>query len=146
MIKKAAEVKSARKNKLDETTGSWKGPNGEDLGKEGKSTRCKVGEVEFFSYDSMDEAIAQLSAPTCLKLVNAQVETNAKNEARAAAVGTPSEKGLRDAAFLQLTSTPDGLQKLAACAGDQTKLNALVEETISEIKKASGIAEDNGEE
>lgn len=120
-----APVKSARKSKLDE---------------KGNKVRTEVGTAEYPEYDTVDEARHALSDGVVLKLVNAQVATNAKNNVRAEAVGTPSEKALISEAFSRLTGTAEGMARLAAVQGDTTRMQALISEVVEELKKEKGIA------
>lgn len=139
-IKKSAEVSSARKNKQDPVTKDWIAPDGTNLGPKGKKTRVKVGNVNYVEYETTEEAQRALTDAVCLKFINAQVETNAKNTARAEAVGVPSDKTLRNDAFVRLATTTEGQAALAGCIGDQPKLDALVEETMAALRIERGIS------
>ena len=146
MQKKTVDVKSSRKNKppVAPATG-WTGPNGEDLGPKGEKTRCKVGTVEYEIFDSLPEMTTALGDAKVLALANTQLATNAKNEARALAVGGQTSTSLRNKALNKIISTPELFTRLAATAGDQTAQDALFSEVIETIKEEEGIVDEEEE-
>lgn len=144
MKKKTVDVKSSRKNKKPETPGgNWTGPNNEDLGPKGEKTRCKVGTVEYDIYDSLPEMQTAIGDAKILALSNTQLATNAKNEARALAVGGQTSTSLRNKALNKIISTPDLFALLAATAGNQEAQDALFTEVIDGIKEEEGIEDES---
>lgn len=95
-----------------------------------------VAKIDYPEYETLDEAVKALSEARALELCNVQVATNAKNEARAAATGVPSQSKLKEEAFMRLAQHPHKLQEVA---GDAVRLNALLEAEILLIKKEKGI-------
>ena len=113
-----ADVKSARKSK------------------DGK--RETVAQASWPVYETLHEAVAAEGEKEILDLSNTQRGTNAKNAARSAATSSPSEKVLRDKAFMQLATTAEGQARLAEVSSDPVRFAALIDEIVDELKAAEG--------
>ena len=142
MITCKASVTSARK----------KG-GGYFLNDKGKRIRQEVGTISYPEYETFAELIQAEGETNVLKYSNAQIATNAKNKARAEAVGTVSETELNRLAMIRVTQ-PENLPKIAAlqtqAAGDanlyRSLFDQLIASTVAEIKAEKNIEDDDGEE
>jgi hypothetical protein len=121
----SADVKSS----IDPATGE----------KRADGKRVVVAQIDYVQYDSLGEAVSALGDETVLKHTNAQIETNAKNKARAAATGVESHDSLVQKALKLLFSTPEGTARLQQTAGSPA-FNTLIDETIGQIKAAAAIS------
>ena len=98
--------------------------------KEVKSDSKVVGQAEFFQFDSVDEAVQEMTSEKVLKLVNAQVQTDAMNIVRATATSKPSKIALERMAMASIT-----VEEFQAVAGDRFKLDQLVAKKVAEIER-----------
>lgn len=105
-----------------------------------------VGTIDISQFDTVDEAVRELSQGEALKLINTQYATNAKNKARANAVGGDSEKSLKAEAFARLLSTDAGTKSLQEVCSDPIRMEALVAQTVAQIKSEKGIPVEDDEE
>ena len=90
-----------------------------------KSKQNKVGECEYKVYDSVDEAIEDLGEASALNMLNAQVRTNAMNQARALATGKPGKKALYNQAIAEID-----IEEFKKVAGDAGALKILIEQKV----------------
>lgn len=95
-----------------------------------KSKKDVVGTAEYLVFDSVAEAVGELSEPKVLSLINAQYRTNAMNVVRSGATGKPSKTYLRNLAWTRVS--PDEFESVA---GDYDALQALVERKMAEVEK-----------
>lgn len=95
------------------------------------SAKVQVATANFQLYDSVSEATSSLGEEKILKLINAQVRTNAMNEERARATGTPSEQSFKDQATTSLTA-----EEFMSVQQDVAKYRALIETKASALKAA----------
>lgn len=101
-----------------------------------KSKSTVVGVAKYPVYDNIDEALSHMGDAAIVGLVNAQVRTNALNAVRAGATGKPSKKALRTKAMTRIT-----VEEFAECAGDETRIEALLVSKEKEILEAEGNVE-----
>jgi hypothetical protein len=94
-----------------------------------KSQRKVVGQATYPQFDTVEEAISELTSDEILKLVNAQVKTNEMNRIRASVTGTVSKTQLREMAIARVT--PD---EFASAHGDREKMHSLLLAKEAEIK------------
>jgi hypothetical protein len=113
-------------------------------GKE-KVVRVKVSDVSYLEYDSIEEAIQELGKAKCLDHINAQVATNAKNLARAQAVGGPTEKDLMNEVFNRVASNTELMAEYVKYAGDKARQQAFMSKQLADLKAEKGIVEDEDE-
>ena len=102
-----------------------------------KSKSEVVAKVETPVYDTLAEATSALGEEVCLKLVNTQNATNLKNKARAEATGAPSTRALQMEVLAGFTPLDPEWQ---AAIGDPSKIGALVEKRVAELKAKRGAA------
>lgn len=103
-----------------------------------KSKQDVVGVAVFKAYDSTQEAVGDIGEATILKLINAQVRTNAMNVVRAEKVGKPSKRGEMLEAFTRLAGEDPAA--VAACGGDRAKLEELINAKIAEMEREAAAA------
>jgi len=122
---KSVDVKSARK------------------AADGKRAVVAAAELEFF--DTLAEFVEAKGEKRTLELALTQNNTNIKNQARAAAVGEPSEKALQNEAFMRIAMAAPGTSlstQAQACAGDPTRFADFVQSVVDTIKAERGIVDD----
>ena len=107
---------------------------------DGSVKRVSLGEVTYVQYDTVDEARTSEGDPTVLKLVNAQLATNAKNIFRAEKVGGMSEKAILEAAYIWLMNNK--MAEVSAAQKDPARMAALKAEAIAAVKKENGVVDD----
>ena len=131
-------VTSARKAKPEvNSDGTVKtGPDGRPIVK-----RAEVAKCSYAEYETCDELIAAIGAKEVLDLSNRQIATNAKNKARAEAVGTPSEASLRQDACVKAVSDPAYASRIAAASGNEALVASIINEVLEAIKLEKGIEE-----
>lgn len=135
--------------KTDVTSSRKKG-GGNFTNDKGEVIRQIVSSATYSEYDSLPEAVNAIGTETCLAHINAQIATNAKNKARAEAVGAPSETALREEATMRLMQDPGGLMQIGQAAkdaaGDPVRYKALMDSVLSavitQIKTERGISTD----
>ena len=94
-----------------------------------KSKKEVVGVAEYLIFDSVSEAVGELSEGAVLDLINSQYRTNAMNAVRGAATGTPSKTYLRKLAGARITDA-----EFQSVLGDMDGIEALIQKKMREIE------------
>jgi hypothetical protein len=95
-----------------------------------KSGKQIVATVDIVSFDSVSEALGALGEKKVLDLLNTQHATNAKNSARAAAVGKPTKASRLVEAIARCT-----VEEMVECGGDKASVQALLDSKIKEMEE-----------
>ena len=98
-----------------------------------------VGMADYPIYETGQEAIDGLGEAKLLKLVNAQIRTDAMNKVRAAYNQKPTKTALRNKAMAAIT-----VEEFTGVAGDPAKLETLIQKKMADIEKAEEGATTNG--
>lgn len=109
---------------------------------DGSEKREVVAIVDIQEFASLDEALsffteqnggnADAAQSKVLGLVNTQHATNLKNDARQSATARPTKAVLRTKAVNRIFANPS---LVASVAGDEARIQALIESTMLEIEK-----------
>ena len=94
-----------------------------------KSAKNVVGTARFPVYETVEEAVEGIGAQTLLDKLNAQIQTDAMNQVRALATGTPSKESLTFKALGMIPAV-----ELAAAVGDEAKMRELIAKKVAELK------------
>ncbi len=102
-----------------------------------KSEKKVVGEAEYPSFDTIEEAMNHaeygIGEAKCLELINAQTRTNAMNIVRTNATTGPSKTALRITAMSDVTTELCNGQHPDAI-GNETAVNRLVENRMAQLE------------
>jgi len=103
-----------------------------------------VGEASYDIFDALNEAVENLGEPECVKLINAQIRTNALNEVRSVATGKPSKARIKDLAIDELCKEDyDLAAENAESQGISlgVALKSILAEKEAEIRERHGIVD-----